>query len=469
MARRRGGGVKERARKKVTVKLIERLHAGKVTGPYRIMEDLIDKHHKHLKEAKIAIAWRYGWKATVDGHTKLGQAKKGSDLDRELHNHDFVILLNFERWNNGNFSEAQMRALVDHELCFPAGTQFTGPKPECAITRRYTGKLVEITTASGDFLSGTPNHPVLTSAGWVPLGMLHEGLDVVRCGLPERVARGVDPDEYQIPARIEDVASSGLVDLRFVPQATHDFDADVFNDEIDVVGPDGELSFALDAISQQHFAHGNLDRRDRIPVLVTSGSHLGERFGLVPLTSPSGVSFGDVDLTVANDDSSVALAGTSVPGRYAAFEQHPFQELSRHASLLFDRISGGPGNVSCDRIVSVRFREFDGHVFNVQTRGNWYIANGIVTHNCHCEVSKDANGEPKTDEQGRTVWRIRAHDIEEFQEVVSRHGQWKGDIEKFADAIAAKTSRPLLDGLDKDGKPKNDESKQKKPAKAKAK
>lgn len=119
MARRKKAP-KEKSRKKVTVKLLERLHAGKVTGPYQIMESLIKEHHSHLSEAKIAIAWRFGWKADADGRVKLGQAKKGSDLDRELNDKDFVILLNHEAWNRADFTEAQMRALLDHELCHAA-------------------------------------------------------------------------------------------------------------------------------------------------------------------------------------------------------------------------------------------------------------------------------------------------------------------------------------------------------------
>lgn len=114
---RRPRAPKEKSRKKVTVKLLKRLHAGEVVGPYRIMERLIKAHHPHLEDAKIAIAWRFGWKSDADGHTTLGQAKKGSDLDRELHDHDFVILLNHERWNNSGFTETQMDALMDHELC----------------------------------------------------------------------------------------------------------------------------------------------------------------------------------------------------------------------------------------------------------------------------------------------------------------------------------------------------------------
>ena len=42
------------------------------------------------------------------------------------------------------------------------------------------------------------------------------------------------------------------------------------------------------------------------------------------------------------------------------------------------------------------------------------------------------------------MWRIRKHDLEEFREIVARHGTWKGDIEKFAEALLAKKNEPLL-------------------------
>jgi len=130
MARRSTRTPKDKARKKCTVKLLKRTHAGEVVGPYRIMEKLIEKHHNHLKDAKIAIAWRFGWKSDTDGHTVLGQAKKGSDLDRELHDHDFVILLNHERWNGSGFTEDQMTALMDHELCHCEISKDTNGEPK---------------------------------------------------------------------------------------------------------------------------------------------------------------------------------------------------------------------------------------------------------------------------------------------------------------------------------------------------
>lgn len=131
MRRRKSiGEPKEKARKQVAVQLVPEKHAGQITGPYRIMRELIEAHHPQLAEAKIAIAWRFRWRSDADGRIKLGQCKKGSDLDRELHGHDFVILLNHELWNTSRFTEAQMRALLDHELCHAEVTKDSNGEPK---------------------------------------------------------------------------------------------------------------------------------------------------------------------------------------------------------------------------------------------------------------------------------------------------------------------------------------------------
>lgn len=112
MARKKAAGER---RKKVLVQLIPEKHAGKKPEPYRVMEKIKKEHHPDLHDAKIAMAWRLEKKADADGHLWLGQAKKGSDLDRAMHGFDFVILLNKEVWSV--FSSEQKEALVDHELC----------------------------------------------------------------------------------------------------------------------------------------------------------------------------------------------------------------------------------------------------------------------------------------------------------------------------------------------------------------
>lgn len=83
--------------------------------PYAVLKEMRRAHHGHLDRAKIAMAWRLDVKPNKDGFVELGKCKKGSDLDRELHHFDFVIMLNKIFWDR--FSTAQKRALVDHELC----------------------------------------------------------------------------------------------------------------------------------------------------------------------------------------------------------------------------------------------------------------------------------------------------------------------------------------------------------------
>ncbi len=131
--RKRPATDKPKKRKKVTVKLLERSHAGKTTEPYRLMDQFINSkestRHAHLKDAKIAIAWRFGWSQDADGRIKLGQVKKGSDLDREMHQHDFVILLNHEVWNRGFDAKCKL-ARMEHELCHCAVTADTNGEPK---------------------------------------------------------------------------------------------------------------------------------------------------------------------------------------------------------------------------------------------------------------------------------------------------------------------------------------------------
>lgn len=64
---------------------------------------------------------------------------------------------------------------------------------------------------------------------------------------------------------------------------------------------------------------------------------------------------------------------------------------------------------------------------------------------CHCSVKVDDNGDKCVDERGRIVYRMRKHDIEEFSEIVARHGTYKRDLEVFAAALRRSKQGSLLD------------------------
>lgn len=63
----------------------------------------------------------------------------------------------------------------------------------------------------------------------------------------------------------------------------------------------------------------------------------------------------------------------------------------------------------------------------------------LVDHElCHAAPAEDSEGGSKADERSRPVWRVRKHDIEEFTAIVSRHGCYKRDLERFAEVLLRK-------------------------------
>ena len=102
--------------KQVKVELISPF-AVPMAEPYVLLAEVRQSYHKDTQEAKIALAWRKDTKADSDGHLVLGRCVKASELQKELVDWDFVILLNHEVWTEEKFDVQKKRALLDHELC----------------------------------------------------------------------------------------------------------------------------------------------------------------------------------------------------------------------------------------------------------------------------------------------------------------------------------------------------------------
>ncbi|MBN2579129.1 MAG: hypothetical protein JXB10_09075 [Pirellulales bacterium] len=106
----------------IKVKPIPRMHAGKVTEPWRIMERLIAEctEFAHLKVAKIKLWWQRDWKADVDGIATGAQVCKASEIDRNLAEEssgetvDLFIKLPEVQWPTLDDAEKEHR--LYHEL-----------------------------------------------------------------------------------------------------------------------------------------------------------------------------------------------------------------------------------------------------------------------------------------------------------------------------------------------------------------
>jgi hypothetical protein len=62
---------------------------------------------------------------------------------------------------------------------------------------------------------------------------------------------------------------------------------------------------------------------------------------------------------------------------------------------------------------------------------------------CHCEVQRSAVGEIVENDEGKTVYRTRKHDVEEFTEIGNRHGSWTPNMKALIEQISDKGQMPL--------------------------
>ncbi len=351
-----------------------------------------------------------------------------------------VLAGRWYRWNSG---------FLRHPRCFPAGVVVSGPAVDAATRRWYEGELVVITTAGGEQLPATGNHPVLTDRGWVPANLLMEGDNVVRGTGREGAVPLVVPHEHQVPSCIEDLwRPDRMVALGEVPTAAEDFHGDGGYGKVDVVLADrllwndahatsGELAeqeqFAGTVAEPLLFAQlGTPDERvqglSRAADGVMGGGGLLSALVSGHATSAHLASAGAVSRpealfdealadrlaahVVAEAERVLALAGAVCrrdlvggqredPPRWDA-PAGPFTMESRggYASRGEDLRLRLSGQVALDRVVDVRRVEWSGHVYNLTSVEGWYSANGLIVSNCDCRhipAAEDMAGDLTTD------------------------------------------------------------------------
>lgn len=321
--------------------------------------------------------------------------------------------------------------------CFPAGTLIAGTV--CGAMRaRYTGTLVTVTTRRGRRLSGTPNHPVLTSTGWKGLGEVAEG-DHLVCASFNQGTMASAPDVEDVPSRIEQVFDA-LAPEGFCPRVRAcdvNFYGDRPDGDVDVVRADGflelpctpagfkpgqKLELAIADELPTGFSRARLRRQflRRSDLLAAGGVRLGSESGFLSighaavadqesfargaaadaalvqspldrLTADSeaggDLQFGELLVDVEADDFvDVEIDAVSAPRR-VGFGEVVEDRLVIHAEQLAD-LPGGQSlaHIEIDDVLGVDVRAFQGDVFTVTTEQGYYIANGVCVANCRCTV-----------------------------------------------------------------------------------
>ena len=277
---------------------------------------------------------------------------------------------------HGTFHQLDER-LDDHPngRCLTPGTLVSGPTATAFVARYYEGDVVSIKTASGKLLTVTPNHPILTDRGWLAANLLQVGDNVISDGGDQRGAPGVCPDDYQVPALVENIASAlGMGVLGSMPTAPEDFHGDGVGSEVHVVYADSFLWHRADAsvyqpALQEYFTGRSIAALslapDSAPDLLINGDAPSTNSVLSNLDAAMMFFDGDSCLRQPVGCSHVAPLHTSDP-------QPSCNRTARDTKASRQRIFGFPGQIASSYL---GFGKGD----QSATGGSAFLANDLVS------------------------------------------------------------------------------------------
>jgi hypothetical protein len=257
-------------------------------------------------------------------------------------------------------------------------------------TRRlHSGPMVQLTTANGHELTVTPNHPVLTTTGYVPAGLLRPGQYVMATLNPP------PPEVRDAPTSAQQVhgALCKAGESERVMGSRMDFHGDGTYDEIEVVGANGYLPEYRHprALRQlQEFDLVGLDSRER-PLSGLSGAVVAR----VPVRGDSYGRFADSLVGRPGEDTSFGGTEPSHPESVRVTSAADFQaqlrqtpDDGRTADTDFSahlQYALAAGMAPCE-IIEVNRLTGDHEVYNLSTSNHWFTGNGIALHNCRCTM-----------------------------------------------------------------------------------
>jgi len=398
-----------------------------------------------------------------------------------------------------------------HAHCVVGDTQVFGPEVLGATRREYQGPIVHLTTASGDHLSVTPNHPILTTRGWVPANEVNDGDYLFRANIDHRNGLSV-PDEYDAPPRIEDVFSSlAFLDsssLSRVPMSAEDFHGDgIANGEVDIVRAYRLLKRMRDIASSEPFVHKGFATAHSNPAFSSSyfsrrcmldffgkaydassngfmssgsllrplfGGHFGHSdpvcFTPIPMFDPSLIeptiegSSGDaVRLGECLKTLARLIAWEEVIGHGESFGRRSPNPCDVDAETLevaaknigiasiqaTDLTEGIPAGVEMCRLVEKHISVDCCHVYNLTTASSWYFANNIITHNCRCIVLPGKKGRTAIEGYDPDEWYAKWSGTGYENSSAARRAKRYEEMRKnwMSDEEAAKLGKQWLKGV----------------------
>lgn len=278
--------------------------------------------------------------------------------------------------------------------CFLPGTMVAG-RFVAGLKASYAGKAWRIVTKKGEALSVTPNHPVLTTQGWILAKHLCKGYTLLntRLNISDSMLR--NPDYQNRETRVEDVfnalASNGTGRLQMVGALHLYGDGEFCNGNVNIVAPNLELLNSIEAGGFNSIGNGGLKPADAKLATIERGSSFDFGCaGIRPATAGSPCS-PENPLKL----SRVITDGIPSPllsiGHVADWDSLRFEGAKQRGSAGSDFASelcrSHAREIALDEVVEVREFDFCGHVYDLQTDVGYLVAQNIINSNCYCTTA----------------------------------------------------------------------------------
>lgn len=333
-----------------------------------------------------------------------------------------------------------------HPNCLVPGGTVLAEGVVAHSSREYSGPVITLETSTGNRITVTPNHPILTASGFIPAASLQKGHKIIETSGKYRFLFGEAPNDINVPTPVENIGHSIIeacggttISVKSTPVQFHgDGTADgevkvVFSEgfvksKFNPLGskPVGKESFPTAHFRWFHFlskrplfqifnrafhtAHGIMGGSGfvsgikSVPVNREELSNLGLRTPansgnfckrkplIMKLKEPTELFFMRFKKSGRNIIKFLSSSSFWKSNRKFFFDS--CENFSRKPKFSTKFCASDPlvvgrleelsrdGALVVSNLVHVITSEYHGKVYNLQTKYGFYTYNNIVTHNC---------------------------------------------------------------------------------------
>lgn len=295
----------------------------------------------------------------------------------------------------------------DRIQCFIPQTCVIVPGLQKVLRRNYSGIVIRLVAAGVD-LTVTPNHPILTTRGWIAAGDVVENDELIQrlCFEDSIPSNPEIADQETTASQIFDsVSESSFAVTQFrngASRTTVDFHGETFDGDVDIIRTNCKLWHGCKSDRSEMFDDIILESSDLAKGALLAKSLLGKN-GRRPCTSSNSI-IGSSNQLLSLDGRetrhSQAVCITPTAFSDSQIPEAGIDETTSSSDLICDLQDGQsveeqrvhPTQIRCSafRVISkIRTSRhwYSGPVYNFETASGLILASSIVTHNCRCTVS----------------------------------------------------------------------------------